>query len=255
MENKKESEPIVINDGMGAAEVNAVVKVKKNGFIRFLKVLLYIFLTIISVPLLVLFFLYGVPGIQELGKGRVRIEVNDSEFQKEPIYKKQIGQIQKELSKVTVKLNAFTPTQPYIVISTTNNRFYLYKNKKMIREGFCSSGSYILLMTDGPKKWIFKTPKGKFRINSKMVDPVWKKPDWAFVEEGLPIPSANADSRYEYGVLGDYALAIGDDYMIHGTIYKRFLGMPVTHGCIRLNDEDLKAVYKTLDFGSKVYIY
>ena len=40
--------------------------------------------------------------------------------------------------------------------------------------------------------------------------------------------------------LGDYALALGDGYLIHGTIYKRFLGMPVTHGCVRLNDEDLE---------------
>jgi lipoprotein-anchoring transpeptidase ErfK/SrfK len=31
--------------------------------------------------------------------------------------------------------------------------------------------------------------------------------------------------------------------------------MPVTHGCIRLNDDDLAVIYKTLDFGSKVYIY
>jgi hypothetical protein len=188
--------------------------VKTNGFLRVLKILAFIFLGIICIPLLVLFFLYVVPGIQELGKGRVRIEVNDFEFKKEPAYKKQINQLEKDLLRVTQKLNAFTPVQPYIVISTTNNRFYLYQNKKMIREGFCSSGSYTLLLTEGSQKWIFKTPKGKFRINSKMIDPVWKKPDWAFVEEGLPIPSANDDSRFEYGVLGDYALDIGNGYMI-----------------------------------------
>jgi L,D-transpeptidase YbiS len=43
--------------------------------------------------------------------------------------------------------------------------------------------------------------------------------------------------------------------MIHGTIYKRFLGMNVTHGCVRLGDDDLEAVYKNLQIGSKVYIY
>jgi L,D-transpeptidase YbiS len=31
--------------------------------------------------------------------------------------------------------------------------------------------------------------------------------------------------------------------------------MPVTHGCIRLNDEDLEAIYNTLAVGSKVYIF
>jgi lipoprotein-anchoring transpeptidase ErfK/SrfK len=255
MENENSREFETTNLGGEDVIIPVEAIVKKRFIWRVLKFISIVLLSIVSVPLFVLFFLYVVPGIQELGKGRVRIEVNDLEFKKETIYKKQIGQIEKDLFKVTQKLNSFTPIQPYIVISTTNNRFYLYQNKKMIREGFCSSGSYTLLLTETAQKWIFKTPKGKFRINSKMIDPVWKKPDWAFVEEGLPIPSANDDSRFEYGVLGDYAMDIGNGYMIHGTIYKRFLGMPVTHGCIRLNDEDLKVIYKTLDFGSKVYIY
>jgi len=136
------------------------------------------------------------------------------------------------------------------------NRFSLYRNKKLVREGFCSSGSYTMLKTsDGRKQWIFKTPKGRYHIQGKTTHPVWRKPDWAFVEEGLPIPSENDYSRYEYGVLGDYALAIGDGYLIHGTIYKRFLGMPVTHGCVRLNDEDLEVIFNTLNVGSKVYIF
>jgi lipoprotein-anchoring transpeptidase ErfK/SrfK len=56
-------------------------------------------------------------------------------------------------------------------------------------------------------------------------------------------------------VLGDYALSLGDGYLIHGTLYKRLLGMPVTHGCIRLNDDDLEKVYRTLDYNSKVIIF
>jgi L,D-transpeptidase YbiS len=43
--------------------------------------------------------------------------------------------------------------------------------------------------------------------------------------------------------------------MIHGTIYKRFMGLNVTHGCVRLGDEDLEMVYNTMGVGSKVYIY
>ncbi len=258
-------EEIIISDELSLntvlGEVNSTVSTqviaerKRGAFRRFLRFLLIVFAVILFVPTFILFFLYVIPGIQEFGKGRNRVEVNDFDFKNLPVYQKQITHLDKELQKVSKKLNAFTPLQPYIVISTTNNRFYLYQNKKMIREGFCSSGSYILLMTESAKKWIFETPKGKFRILNKHTDPVWKKPDWAFVEEGLPVPSLNADSRYEYGVLGDYALDIGNDYMIHGTIWKRFLGMPATHGCIRLNDDDLKVVYKTLDFGSKVYIY
>ena len=75
------------------------------------------------------------------------------------------------------------------------------------------------------------------------------------MEEGLPVPSYNHPSRFEYGVLGDYSLSLGDGYLIHGTLFQRFLGLPVTHGCIRLNDENLELVYKSMPMGAKVYIF
>jgi L,D-transpeptidase YbiS len=50
-------------------------------------------------------------------------------------------------------------------------------------------------------------------------------------------------------------MSLGDGYLIHGTLYQRQLGMPVTHGCIRLGDEDLEAVFQSLSVGSRVYIY
>lgn len=163
--------------------------------------------------------------------------------------------LSKEVEVLKQQFLNLTPSQAYIVVNTTYNRFRLYKNKKQIREGFCSTGSYTLLKSHDKRQWIFHTPKGMYRVLGKVTNPVWRRPDWSYVEEGLPIPSANDPTRWEAGVLGDYALSIGDGYLIHGTIYKRFLGMPVTHGCIRMNDEDLEAVYKTLEIGSKVYIY
>jgi hypothetical protein len=220
-----------------------------------LRTFLFAFITIILFFSAIVFVVYGVPVVTELASGHRTAITNDSELTQTTLYKKQINQIDKDIQRLSRKYNAYTSGQSYIVINTTDNRFFLYRNKKLLREGFCSSGSYTMLQTAGNKKWIFKTPKGKYQILGKTTNPVWKKPDWAFVEEGLPIPSANDFSRYEYGVLGDYALAIGDGYMIHGTIYKRFLGMPVTHGCVRLNDEDLEVIYNTLNIGSKVYIF
>lgn len=204
---------------------------------------------------IILFILYVVPGLKELAAGdRTRI-TSKRELKQSPYYKKQINLLTKDIQRLSRKYNAYTSGQSYIVINTTDNRFFLYRNKKLVREGFCSSGSYTMLQTESNRKWIFKTPKGKYWIQGKTTNPVWRKPDWAFVEEGLPIPPKDDQSRYEYGVLGDYALAIGDGYLIHGTIYKRFLGMPVTHGCVRLNDEDLEVIFNTLNIGSKVYIF
>jgi hypothetical protein len=201
------------------------------------------------------FIIFLVPAFQELSASRKPELTNNQELKKDPAYKKTIILLRRDIERFSRKYNSFTPGQSYIVINTTDNRFFLYRNKKLIREGFCSSGSYTMLQTEGDKKWIFKTPKGKYWIRGKTTNPVWKKPDWAFVEEGLPIPPKDHFSRFEYGVLGDYAMSIGDGYLIHGTIYKRFLGMPVTHGCVRLNDEDLEAIFNTLSIGSKVYIF
>lgn len=223
--------------------------------LRVLRQCLFIFIPVLIFFSLITFVLYFVPTLQEIKSGQKTEITSDPELKKDAGYKKQISLITKDIQRLSRKYNAYTSGQSYIVINTTENRFFLYRNKKLIREGFCSSGSYTMLQTEGDKKWIFKTPKGKYWIQGKTTNPVWKKPDWAFVEEGLPIPPKDDFSRYEYGVLGDYALAIGDGYLIHGTIYKRFLGMPVTHGCVRLNDEDLEVIFNTLSIGSKVYIF
>jgi L,D-transpeptidase ErfK/SrfK len=163
--------------------------------------------------------------------------------------------ISTETSKLEKKYTDKTPKAAYIIINTSANEFALYNGFDLIKKDKCSTGSYVLLKRGDKQQWMFKTPKGEFKIRSKKKEPVWKKPDWAFVEAGLPVPSANHSSRFEYGVLGDYALTLGDGYLIHGTLYQRFLGLPVTHGCVRLNDANLELVYKTLNVGAKVYIF
>lgn len=169
---------------------------------------------------------------------------------------KSMTALEKKVDVLKRKWDSYLPKSAYIVVNTTMNQFHLYNNKgDLIREGFCSSGSYTKLVLNDKKSWVFKTPKGRMTILSKTVNPVWAKPDWAFIEEGLPVPKPGDPSRFERGVLGDYALRMADGYLIHGTLYKRFLGMPVTHGCIRMGDEDLEVVYKTLNPGSYVYIY
>ncbi len=221
---------------------------KKRPVLRFF---IGLSITLTSILLIVVFVLYALSGIKESYLGMNKNSAADTVS----LNQKQIAKLDNLIKKNSQKFNNLTPSQPYFIVNTTYNRFKLYKNKKQIREGFCSTGSYTLLKSHDKRQWIFKTPKGLYKIIGKVTNPVWRRPDWSFVEEGLPIPSQNDPIRWEAGVLGDYALSIGDGYLIHGTIYKRFLGMPVTHGCIRMNDEDLEAVYKTLDFGSKVYIF
>ncbi len=141
-----------------------------------------------------------------------------------------------------------------IVVDTAQNRLYLLEGSEVLLEAPCSTGSGLSL--DDPvvsRSWIFKTPRGEFRVLSKLTNPVWRKPDWAFIELGERPPD-NPSSRFEAGVLGEYALAFGDGYFIHGTLYTRLLGRNVTHGCIRLGDEDLERLVRQARVGTPILI-
>ncbi|MDZ7374496.1 MAG: L,D-transpeptidase family protein [candidate division KSB1 bacterium] len=181
--------------------------------------------------------------------------VLQSEARERADLQKEVARLKKQIELVSRRLDQKTPNEPYIVIDTSGNRIYVRQGKQTLREAICSTGSYINLKTRDGMEWIFFTPRGQFRVLAKKVAPVWVKPDWAFVEEGLPIPPKHSPERYEYGVLGEYALAFGNGYLIHGTLYKRLMGMPVTHGCVRVGDEDLEYIYKTVPLGAKIYIY
>ncbi|MCI0690662.1 L,D-transpeptidase [candidate division KSB1 bacterium] len=148
-----------------------------------------------------------------------------------------------------------TPRVPYLVVNTSENRIRVMAGNQLLHEGVCSTGSYVLLKAADERQWVFFTPRGRLQVLGKRVNPVWAKPDWAFIEEGLPVPPLGSPERFEAGVLGEYALELGDGYLIHGTLYKRMLGMPVTHGCVRLGDDELRIVYRNLQIGSKVFIY
>jgi L,D-transpeptidase YbiS len=160
-----------------------------------------------------------------------------------------------EILKLRKSYESYVPNKPYLVINTSDNKFTLMNANKVLHKGRCSTGSYILLKASGEREWLFKTPRGKFKVNVKLKNPVWYKPDWAYLEEGVPIPSPYSPKRYQAGVLGDFALGFGKGYLVHGTIYKRLLGYPVTHGCVRLDDTDMQMVFTILTHGSKIFIY
>ena len=168
---------------------------------------------------------------------------------------REVAKLQTRVRNLERQFESLTPRRPYLIVDTANNRIFLMSGRRLIHQGICSTGSYVLLKAGDERQWVFKTPRGRFYVQKKEEDPVWHKPDWAFIEEGLPVPPVGAKERYETGVLGDYALHLGDGYLIHGTLYKRLLGMPVTHGCVRLDDNDLEIVYKNLSVGSAVFMY
>jgi lipoprotein-anchoring transpeptidase ErfK/SrfK len=168
---------------------------------------------------------------------------------------KDVARVQKNILGLERRISVLQPKGIYIVIDTGENRLYVKKGAEIIRQAVVSCGSGdVLEDPSGKRKWIFDTPRGEFSVKSKIKNPYWVKPDWAFIEEGEPIPR-NQEDRVEAGSLGDYALGFGDGYFIHGTLYTRLLGRNVTHGCVRVGDDDLKEIFKIVALGTKIYIY
>ena len=164
--------------------------------------------------------------------------------------------LQSRYKSLSRQLAQLMPGQPYIVVDTARNHLYIKRRDRVMLDALASTGSGTILDKPGETKgqWIFDTPRGEFTVQSKLINPVWVKPDWAFIEEGLAVPRSQAD-RIEPGVLGEYAVGFGKGYFIHGTLYTRLLGKNVTHGCIRLNDEDLKSVYQLAKVGTPIMIF
>jgi L,D-transpeptidase ErfK/SrfK len=96
------------------------------------------------------------------------------------------------------------------------------------------------------------TPVGEYRIGSKRVDPVWTVPASIRAENpSLPaVVAAGPDNP-----LGDRWLTLGtSSYGIHGTNNVWSIGRISTHGCVRLYNDDMRALFERTKSGTRVRI-
>jgi L,D-transpeptidase ErfK/SrfK len=168
---------------------------------------------------------------------------------------KQIAKSEARLRQNQEKIQSLFPNRPAILVDSASNQIMVIKDSQVLIQDKCSTGTGFELSDAGGKRtWTFDTPRGFFKVAGKVKNPVWIRPDWAFIEEGLPIPK-NRQERAVANVLGDYAIAFGQGYFIHGTLYTRMLGTSVTHGCIRVGDDTLEKIYATVGEGTPIWIY
>jgi len=159
------------------------------------------------------------------------------------------------VERATQRLDELRPRGRYIVIDSHRNRLMVFEDGAQLLDAVCSTGSgTVLVHPSGKKVWTFDTPLGERRVIRKVRNPVWSKPDWAFIEEGFQ-PPKDPSLRIDSNSLGDYALYLGEGYIIHGTLFQTLLGQGVTHGCVRLGDKDLEYVYSAIPVGARVYLY
>ncbi len=75
------------------------------------------------------------------------------------------------------------------------------------------------------------------------------------VDGKIVIPPYGTTQRKYMGVLGAYRLYLGDGYGLHGTNEPKSVGQAVSHGCVRLRNEDITVLYDRVAIGTPVYIY
>jgi lipoprotein-anchoring transpeptidase ErfK/SrfK len=73
--------------------------------------------------------------------------------------------------------------------------------------------------------------------------------------DAIVIPPVDTKQRHFDKVLGRYRLNLGDGYAIHGTQETDKLGQSVSHGCVRLGDDDIARLYGMAHVGDSVTIY
>ncbi len=71
----------------------------------------------------------------------------------------------------------------------------------------------------------------------------------------IVVPPYGTNQRKYKGTLGGHRLNMGDGYALHGTDEPLSIGKAVSHGCVRLRNEDIAYLYTVVPVGTPVFIY
>jgi L,D-transpeptidase ErfK/SrfK len=107
-------------------------------------------------------------------------------------------------------------------------------------------------------KMDWHTPLGLTHVISKEKNPVWFPPESVrkeHAEAGEPLPArVPAGPDNPLGLFAMRLAAGNGSYMIHGTNNPIAVGLPVTHGCIRMYPEDVEQLFPMIPVGTPVRI-
>jgi lipoprotein-anchoring transpeptidase ErfK/SrfK len=141
--------------------------------------------------------------------------------------------------KVTAeKLRASAST--VITIDQKNFKLRLFKHLKVVKTYGVAVGQ--------PQ---YPTPRGRFAIQSKQVNPVWSVPNspWAGELGGTTVTGGSAANPLKARWMG-----VSGSVGIHGTGEDGSIGTRASHGCIRMHVSDVIALYKRVPIGTPVLI-
>ncbi len=83
---------------------------------------------------------------------------------------------------LTASEKAVPDTQPYIVVSISENRLWYKLRDSVLFTTRVATGTGKTLKKPGGKDWKFETPRGRLKVEKKEVEPAWVPPDWHYIE-------------------------------------------------------------------------
>lgn len=126
--------------------------------------------------------------------------------------------------------------QPQVVVDLSDRQVYLYQNGEL-------HVSYGIAV--GREGW--ETPAGDFSVLTMQENPLWQNPlTGETVSQGADNPLG---SRW-IGFWTDGTHQIG----FHGTNQEELIGQAVSHGCIRMRNPDIQALYSQIAVGTPVNV-
>ena len=99
----------------------------------------------------------------------------------------------------------------------------------------------------------YATPVGRFQVNDMIADPEWVQFDWqdpSRVIRTFPPGPDNPMGRRWIGFASAHGWQVG----FHGTPHPELLGRAVSHGCVRMRNEDVVKVYDRISLGTVVIV-
>ncbi len=123
-----------------------------------------------------------------------------------------------------------------IVVDLSEARVYSYWGKQVI-------ATYPVAI--GQPGW--ETPTGTFKVIRKQLNPVWKQP---ITGDLIPNGSNNPLGDRWIGFWTDERHQIG----FHGTNDEKLIGKAVSHGCLRMRNADIRALYDQVKLGTSVIV-
>ncbi|ACN99013.1 ErfK/YbiS/YcfS/YnhG family protein [Sulfurihydrogenibium azorense Az-Fu1] len=110
--------------------------------------------------------------------------------------------------------------------------------------------SYIITFPIGIGADEAQSPVGDFKITQKRKNPAWYPPESIRKEQPdlPPVFPPGPDNP-----LGTRAMRLGNtSFLMHGTNKEYGIGMKVSHGCIRMYNEDVEKLFEVVDVGTPV---